>query len=48
MAIILQTKMNDYSIPNNPIELGKLYFSGYSIFWSGVTVGLANLCCGFE
>ncbi|CEP02496.1 V-ATPase proteolipid subunit C-like domain-containing protein [Plasmodiophora brassicae] len=44
MAIIMVGKMNvpledEYVSPNN-------MYAGYSLFWSGLTVGLANLACG--
>eukprot|EP01121_Diplochlamys_sp_Union-15-3_P015860 TRINITY_DN530_c0_g1_i3.p1 TRINITY_DN530_c0_g1~~TRINITY_DN530_c0_g1_i3.p1 ORF type:complete len:179 (-),score=26.47 TRINITY_DN530_c0_g1_i3:66-602(-) len=40
MAIILQTKMKDSNL------LPQDYFTGFAMFWSGVTVGLCNLACG--
>lgn len=45
MAIIMVGKMNvpledEYVSPNN-------MYAGYSLFWSGLTVGLANLACGY-
>jgi len=42
MAIIFQGKLNAFT--GDPTN--RDYFSGYSLFWSGITVGLANLFCG--
>jgi V-type H+-transporting ATPase 21kDa proteolipid subunit len=41
MAIIMLGKMKE-SVDVTP----KNYFAGYSLFWSGITVGAANLACG--
>ena len=41
MAIIMQTKLNESDVIGD-----SQYYAGYSIFWAGVTVGLANLACG--
>ncbi len=43
MAIIMQGKMENIG-PDGATE--KDYFSGVSLFWSGLTVGFANLFCG--
>jgi len=43
MAIIFQTKLND--VPNEAY-VARDYYSGFSIFWSAMTVGWANLLCG--
>ncbi len=45
MAIIFQTKMvNPKYEGYGPLD----YYSAFSIFWAGVTVGLANLVCGYN
>eukprot|EP01115_Flamella_aegyptia_P010474 TRINITY_DN4669_c0_g1_i1.p1 TRINITY_DN4669_c0_g1~~TRINITY_DN4669_c0_g1_i1.p1 ORF type:complete len:96 (-),score=30.88 TRINITY_DN4669_c0_g1_i1:65-352(-) len=43
MAIILQQKMAKI---DSDVYADRDYYSGYSLFWSGLTVGLANLFCG--
>jgi len=44
LAIILQGKISsgDSSAPYKSDD----YFSAYAIFWSGITVGVANVFCG--
>ncbi len=43
MAIIFQTKMVNPKYPGyGPLD----YYSAFSIFWAGVTVG--NLVCGYD
>eukprot|EP01087_Luapelamoeba_hula_P009754 TRINITY_DN254_c0_g1_i1.p1 TRINITY_DN254_c0_g1~~TRINITY_DN254_c0_g1_i1.p1 ORF type:complete len:174 (-),score=12.52 TRINITY_DN254_c0_g1_i1:232-753(-) len=43
MAIIFQGKLSNYS-KDGPDH--KDFYSGFSIFWSGITVGFCNLFCG--
>jgi len=42
MAIIFQGKMNHYT----GLPASKDIFSGFAIFWGGMTVGWGNLFCG--
>lgn len=42
MAVIFQTKIGETG-PN--VNL-KDYYSGFCIFWAGMTVGLTNIICG--
>lgn len=44
MAIVFSAKLNNVSL----IELysKENLYTGYSLFWAGVTVGLSNLICG--
>ena len=44
MAIVFQQKMSNVGELSDITS--KEMFAGYSIFFSGVTVGVANLCCG--
>ncbi|KAL2911192.1 V-type proton ATPase subunit c'' [Polyrhizophydium stewartii] len=48
IAIIFSSKLN---FAEAPAELGYVwtrasYFSGYALFWAGLTVGISNLFCG--
>lgn len=44
MAIILQGKINQ----SNCVDYYKCAFSGYALFWTGVSVGFSNLFCGYQ
>ena len=46
MSIILQGKMAKIDGDENFNYADKDFYSGYSLFWSGLTVGFANLFCG--
>ena len=46
MAIILQTKIDEVPRNADGTFLSAAVFSGYAVFASGCTVGLANLACG--
>jgi F0F1-type ATP synthase membrane subunit c/vacuolar-type H+-ATPase subunit K len=45
MAIIFSSKMNQLSDPEL-LYSGSNYFTGYALFWAGITVGMCNLICG--
>jgi F0F1-type ATP synthase membrane subunit c/vacuolar-type H+-ATPase subunit K len=42
MAVIFQTKLGE---TGENVTL-KDYYSGFSIFWAGMAVGLTNIICG--
>jgi V-type H+-transporting ATPase proteolipid subunit len=44
MAIIFTAKIN--SVSGAALTSPDAYFTGFSIFWAGVTVGMCNLICG--
>ena len=44
IAIILSQKVTSAEI--KPKDCAKAFFSGYSIFWSGISVGFTNLLSG--
>ncbi|OMH84835.1 putative V-type proton ATPase 20 kDa proteolipid subunit [Zancudomyces culisetae] len=44
MAIVFSSKVQP--IPSNKELSSSDYFTAYSIFWGGLTVGLCNMVCG--
>jgi F0F1-type ATP synthase membrane subunit c/vacuolar-type H+-ATPase subunit K len=44
MAIIFQAKIS--SVEHADYYSGDTYYTGYALFWSGLTVGMCNLICG--
>jgi V-type H+-transporting ATPase proteolipid subunit len=44
MSIIFSSKMN--SVTGADLYSGDAYYTGYALFWSGITVGMCNLVCG--
>ena len=44
MAIVFSSKLN--LIPEEQLYTGSNYYTGYALFWSGITVGMCNLICG--
>jgi len=45
MGIIYSSKMSK-SIPEAQLYTPQNYFTGYALFWGGLTVGFCNLLCG--
>ncbi len=44
MAIIMSGKLKDPV--SDPAKYDQALFAGFSLFWTGVTVGFSNLICG--
>lgn len=46
MAIVFSSKLN--LVAGDEIYSGSSYYTGYALFWGGVTVGACNLICGIS
>ena len=46
MAIILQGKITGLPMPQTGYP-DIVMFCGYALFWTGVSVGISNLVCGY-
>lgn len=44
MSIVFSAKLK--LIEGNALNTGDNYFTGFALFWSGLTVGVCNLICG--
>lgn len=44
MSIVFSAQLN--SLDADEIGSGDNYFTGYALFWGGITVGMCNLICG--
>ncbi len=44
MAIVFSSKVN--ALEGEQLFSGDAYYTGYAIFWAGITVGMCNLICG--
>jgi V-type H+-transporting ATPase proteolipid subunit len=46
MAIVFSAKLGVMEPPTSGYYEREQYFTGYALFWSGLLVGVCNLCCG--
>ncbi|GAB1214758.1 H(+)-transporting V0 sector ATPase subunit c'' [Aspergillus terreus] len=46
IAIVYSSKLN--LITNDEIYSGSSYYTGFALFWGGITVGMCNLICGIS
>lgn len=44
MAIVFSSKIN--AVEGTAIWDANTYYTGYALFWAGLTVGMCNLVCG--
>lgn len=44
MAIVFSSKLN--AVEGAELYSGNAYYTGYALFWAGLTVGMCNLICG--
>lgn len=44
MAIVFSSKLT--SVPSSQLFTKENLYTGYSLFWAGLTVGISNLICG--
>lgn len=44
MAIVFSAKLAN--VPEDQLYTGSNYYTGYALFWAGLTVGMCNLICG--
>lgn len=44
MAIVFSSKLK--AVPGDEIHSAENMFTGFALFWSGLTVGMCNLICG--
>jgi F0F1-type ATP synthase membrane subunit c/vacuolar-type H+-ATPase subunit K len=44
MSIVFSAKLN--MLEGDKIDSGDAFYTGYALFWSGLTVGMCNLVCG--
>ncbi|KGO41602.1 ATPase, F0/V0 complex, subunit C [Penicillium expansum] len=46
MAIVFSSKLSQ--VPEGGIHTSSNYYTGYAVFWGGITVGICNLICGIS
>lgn len=44
MAIVFSSKLTN--VPQSDLFTKENFYTGYSLFWAGITVGISNLICG--
>ena len=44
MAIVFSAKLN--AVEGEDVYSADSYYTGFALFWSGITVGMCNLLCG--
>ncbi|KAI9752840.1 MAG: glycerol ethanol, ferric requiring protein [Chaenotheca gracillima] len=44
MSIVFSAKLN--LVTGDNVYSGANYYTGFALFWSGLTVGMCNLICG--
>lgn len=44
MSIVFSAKLK--MVDDNAMYSANSYYTGYALFWSGLTVGMCNLICG--
>jgi len=45
-AIVFSAKINGKAISNTDVFTQSNFFTGYALFWAGLTMGVCNLLCG--
>jgi V-type H+-transporting ATPase proteolipid subunit len=46
MAIVFSSKLSP--VAEGAIHTSSNYYTGYAVFWGGITVGMCNLICGIS